>query len=468
MVKLNLNKENTLSKAGVADTRFTDHSGKIQQGYQLGSLTEGLVAYYPMEKGQGEVLLDGATGNHGQINGATWNDSGQVGSDALSFDGTDDYVNLGQQIEVENVRTLSCWAKKTSADTAEDIIQFDSGRISISYETQASDGFEINIYDGSSYGVITSGVTTQNTWIHLLLTYDGSTAEFYVDGASQGTVSTGLQTNNESDDAIGSDPTNTSLSFQGQIDDVRIYDRALSQPEIKALYNLTSPSGYKVRERDVPSARPDVPPSDADPSAVARYKFNGDVTDSWGKNDGTDNTSAGYVTGVFGKAKSFDGSDDYVSVSDDGSLNLKEGHGLSCWVNADDLRNDWRGILTKASSYEIIVGSTDGSVRFQVYDGSSFYTTKDIAIDTGNWYHLIHTFDGSTLRAYVNGSLKDEVTGAACQNNTEPFNIGYNSRNTAYFDGSIDDVRIYNRALTPVEVEQLYNKGAYRIKRGRI
>jgi hypothetical protein len=64
------------SSGSTAD--LVSHSGKLQQGYQHGSLTRGLVAYYPMEKGKGEILHDGALNNLGYIKGATWNGSGQV------------------------------------------------------------------------------------------------------------------------------------------------------------------------------------------------------------------------------------------------------------------------------------------------------------------------------------------------------------------------------------------------------
>jgi hypothetical protein len=456
-------------ESGFVHDDLADHNGNLQRGYDVGSLTEGLVAYYPMEESGSTVLHDGALDNLAQINGATWNGSGQVGSDSLSFDGTDDEAQL-PDLGLSHVSpwTISVWVNHDTlpSNTTEQVYfgRYDGSDdlIELYGDTSDSWGFQAGHAGNADDVLISGGSISTGTWTHLAVTNDGrNTYQLFENGSQIDSQTLDLGSQDYATDAgpsIGrrSDGVNP---FDGLIDDVRIYDRALSQQEIQALANLTSPSGRFVTESDVPSQ------SD---NGVARYEFEQDVTDSWGSNDGTDNTSAGYVNGVYGDAKDFDGTDDQVDTS---ALNNYGGSTtLSTWVYSPDIGTsapmDILELSNTTGGYNLLLFHNSSEFRAQVFDGSTVNQTAVSASGYGSeWVHLCVYHDTNDIYLYVNGKLVDKTSiTITIPSDSDGYTIGGDD----FWNGHIDDVRIYSKALSPTEVEQLYNKGSWRIARGEI
>ena len=153
-----------------------------------------------------------------------------------------------------------------------------------------------------------------------------------------------------------------------------------------------------------------------------------------------------------------DGSDDYVDC------------GYNSLFNTDIITVSAWAYSTNISRYDRIVGGED---RFQLLAGSSdkiFWRIAsddegwkggefDTAISNNIWYHVVGTYDGSTLKAYLNG-VQEETTynhTGTIQDDTETIKIGRKSNEFLnYWIGLLDDIRIYNRALSAAEVKQLY------------
>jgi hypothetical protein len=442
------------SSGATAD--LVSHSGKLQQGYRHGSLTDGLIAYYPMEKGEGEILHDGALDNTVQINGATWT-TGQVGNNSLNFDASSvDKVNANELDPfIEPPLSISFWIKPESMG---DQVIFDhDGRLTISTGTPptgttGNDEIGFGIYDGSSWNNILTGSKSSGSWYHIVSLYDGTNMRLYVNGAKVGTnTSSKLATKNEGTE-LGA--RGTTDPYNGLIEDFRVYNRIISQPEIQALYNLSKPSGREITENTVPNQ---------DQGGISRYRLDGDVTDSWGNNDGTDNTSAGYSTGVYGQAKDFDGTDDEVVAGSTGVISDASAHTVSVWFCSDDNTGD----RTIWNSNGVGAQIDDGVLQTGIYDGSSYTESLSRSgIQTGKWYHLVTTFDGNnTYRLYLNGSQDHDGTLNPLLGIVDELTIGATTDGSNNFDGAVDDIRIYNQALTPRQVEKLYHKGAHRIPR---
>ena len=167
------------------------------------------------------------------------------------------------------------------------------------------------------------------------------------------------------------------------------------------------------------------------------------------------------VAGHSGGALQFDGVDDWVTVSDAAALDLTSGMTLEAWVNPAAPMSGWDTIVLKergAGDMAYGLYANDGAPAPAGYvnvGGSHTSVPGAAAVAPGAWTHLATTYDGATLRIYVNGTLASSrprtgnivVSGGAVRIG------GNNAWPGEFFAGLIDDVRIYNRALTALEIE---------------
>jgi hypothetical protein len=189
--------------------------------------------------------------------------------------------------------------------------------------------------------------------------------------------------------------------------------------------------------------------------------------DSGNGNDGTLHGPT-WTTDNFGGALNFDGVDDYVKVADDDSLDITDRITLSAWVKPSDAIGSefvvakWGGVKERKSSYGFRLA--DANPRFFL-SGGNVKTTKtftDLIITENSWNHIAVTWDGNRMKAYLNGtaSSQERLFTGLINATSEPVVIGYNADwgggvGGDYFDGTIDEVRIYNRALSDSEIMAL-------------
>ena len=216
--------------------------------------------------------------------------------------------------------------------------------------------------------------------------------------------------------------------------------------------------------------------ADLNNGLVAYYPFNGNADDSVGNNNGTvygAQWTAGYIDG----ALSFDGDGDYVEIADDDSLDLTGGATLAAWINTNSLTT-WQGIVgrwnfagspDKESILLDLGPDLDNKLWFWISTDGTDSTTTNVTSNlqlTNTWYHVVATYDATTMRLYVNGQEENSTpkSGNIFVSDTE-WNIGAcnyggtpaNNHQKSFFNGLIDDVRIYDRALSSTEVTELYN-----------
>jgi hypothetical protein len=205
--------------------------------------------------------------------------------------------------------------------------------------------------------------------------------------------------------------------------------------------------------------------SPAGATLVAHLEFDGDLLDASGfGNDGTAIGGITFQSGVIGQAAVFDATGSYVAVAHDASLNLTTGMTLAAWINApNNGGND--GIIFKGAlnatqgAYDLAFGfPTADDARININDAAVNAAATDV-ISFDVWTHLAATYDGSDLRLYVDG-VQVAVTSFAGSISTEnsPLNIGQRFLTGAgpnSFTGLIDDVRIYDNALSAGEVAML-------------
>ena len=187
------------------------------------------------------------------------------------------------------------------------------------------------------------------------------------------------------------------------------------------------------------------------------------ATDSSGNsNAGTINGPTRSTTGKFGSALSFDGVNDIVTVADANSLDLTTGMTLEAWVRPSAL-SGWRTVLLKEQTSGLVYGlysnGDNNRPSGHVYTNVELDARGTAAVAANVWTHLATTYDGTTLRFYVNGTQvgTKAVTGAILTS-TGAMRVGGNNIWGEWFSGLIDEVRVYRRALTATEVQADMNR----------
>jgi len=195
---------------------------------------------------------------------------------------------------------------------------------------------------------------------------------------------------------------------------------------------------------------------------VAAYGFNEGggvvVSDVSGYgNNGTVSGATWTTSGKYGNALTFNGTSARVTINNAASLQLTSEMTLEAWVYPTTVNSLWRDVIYKGNDNYYLSGTSSnssrpaaGAILGGVY-GEVYGTT---ALTANTWAHLAATYDGATMRLYVNGvQVASRVQTGAIATSTNPLQIGGDSLYGQYFAGRIDEVRIYNRALSVAEIQ---------------
>jgi hypothetical protein len=145
-----------------------------------------------------------------------------------------------------------------------------------------------------------------------------------------------------------------------------------------------------------------------------------------------------------------------VTVPDSNLLDLAPGMTLEAWVKPTTV-SDWRTVLLKERpgqlAYALYAAGEGGRPMAEVSAGTQRDARGTAALAVGTWSHVAATYDKTTLRLYVNGTLvASTAVSGALVNSTGALRIGGNSIWGEYFGGLIDEVRVYERALSAAEI----------------
>jgi len=444
------------------------------------NINQGLVGYWKMDEASwngtaGEVIDASGNGNNGVATctgtGCTkpTTGAGNFGNGG-SFDGSEDYVSIANSTSL-NPQTLSVsmWVKGSTQGGYKYLLVKQSANFA--FYTGANAGLYFYITP-SGYSLTLSPAYSasiwNNQWHHVVGVYDGSKVRLYVDGTEfqNGTICGGSQLASSSgplyiggyiDQGYGG-----TLNFNGTLDEVRIYNRALSPAEIRALYDFApGPAAYWNFEEGTGLSANDI---------------------SGNANTGTlgiGSSAPTWTNGKYGKGLSFDGGNDYVSLAETSYLpTLADG---SFSINA------WAKITNKVTTHNIVRRDnytnqggenrrvvslstllTSGYANFGFYNGTSYSAVGTVNRADGNWHHFVGVYDavGKNIYLYVDGVLEASnlnVTPTLSFNTVrEPWVIGsVNTKGSAGEDmlGSIDDIRIYNYARTQKQIVSDMNAG---------
>ena len=201
------------------------------------------------------------------------------------------------------------------------------------------------------------------------------------------------------------------------------------------------------------------------PVPISRWMFDEGTgvlaADAHGSRQGTLTNGATWTTGRSGRAVALDGVNDYVALPAfdvTGSAVT-----LAAWVRATSVATTDQRFVSKTTGTTNYwtLGTNGTAFRFRLRTGSSTTTLDGGTLPLTTWSHVVATYDGAMMRLFVNGVQVGSVakSGALATSASVPVSIGRNPTGTAganYFNGAIDDLRIFTRALTPAEVTALY------------
>ena len=401
------------------------------------------------------------TGNNGTNNGSTFTvDGKKLG--AREFDGLNDYVDCGNDASLNistNDFTFEGWVYPLTYTTPgiyRGIVGGEGG--AMGGGLNGVNGYlrltKVDIVDAPS----SNTQVPLNKWSHIAAVFDSHSAsnnlKYFVDGVCVATVTFDVDFT-ELTNVIGARKT-TSQYFNGSIDEVRIYNTSLSAEQILQRYKSTRSKYY---DDDLVLA--------LGLNNLSALNENGskftDISE-YGNNGSCSGTSCPIYTaaGKYGGAYTFDGVNDYLDCGNDSSLNIVDALTIEAWVKPLTF-GDRQGIVgrtTYLSAYSFVIHSSSGELSFYNGNGTNhedFYSSS-LSLNVFQHIAVVRDSTAKTISFYINGELQGTpanytLTPTINYNTVQISKSGWGSQ---YFNGSIDEVRIYSRALPADEIWMHY------------
>src|SRR3989338_4058816 len=501
----------------------------IVQAPKYIGLTNGLVGYWSFDgKDMAGVTAYDRSGNanNGTLTNGPVRTIGKIGQ-ALNFDGTNDYINAGAgaSLSITGPVSICAWVRADALPGIEHAI------VGTLNESTGDQHYTLSVQtDGSVFFFWSnawnyeiwrtgSGLITTKKWQHICgVRISDSDVRIFIDGSGRSVSNIGdFSIPVASGNLLISDDT-SDYDWHGSIDDVRVYNRALSGDEIKRLYRIgaTLKVNTSINNDSLTKGlvgywtmnAPDVAGTTAydrsgnskngsflgqDISAqglVGWWKLDGassgsiangttvGLEDSSGRsNNGTASNSNGtgmaWTTPKIGiGAVEFDGTDDYVNV---GNFHVVSSNdwAVSVWVNPTTVDATFGAFVFFNGD---AMSPTVGGFGFRLQEGTRLvrlYTVVGTnseesvnsvsAVSLSTWTHIVVLKSGTARQIYINGTLdnSDTLSSATMDytDDTPVTRIGVIDNDVRWFNGLIDDVRVYNRAISAAEIAQLYNYG---------
>lgn len=444
-----------------------------------------------------DVSGNGRTGTITNVSTTTGATPGKIGQ-GMFLDGVGDQIEVADSstsngfldYEIASSWSVSFWIKAPPVVSGSSIDLLNKGgapgwRIRVDSPPAATYLFQVRDGIGSTNCQITDDAITtlDNTWHHFVSIRDAaaSTTSTYMDNILQC---------NPADTTTGSFNNTSNLifsgvnDFQGIIDDVRIYDRALSADEVKRLYFMGASFLQNI------SQTPGRSNLGINSGLVGYWTFDGPdtawtsatagtVADRSGQgNTGTltnMNQSTSPTPGKVGQGFLFDGVNDYINAGNNFSSVIEGANRtLVAWgktftaTPSSDIRIITLYRANSSSGFAIVQDNPTNNWHgvYRNTGGALASIDSGVAGTVNVWQHIVLVQEGASIKIYVDGAEKASASDAVVPTTVSPpdadigaFDTTGSDSMNAHFNGVIDDVRIYNRALSADEVKQLYLMG---------
>ncbi|MBK6396682.1 MAG: LamG domain-containing protein [Bacteroidetes bacterium] len=435
--------------------------------------TNGLVGYWPFDGNANDL-----SGNnlHGTVNGSTpISDRFGKTNSAYHFNGVSDFIEVSNDTLLNlPIMSVSVWMRKQSVNNQyEEILSKESAspNRNVNYKFQINTVNEMTFYAASdSAAALDNCANTTFTlanWNHFVGIYDGTNVKMYMNDTLISNICHPSHafypsiTNGESL-TFGRlsifDPVVSSWMFyEGDIDDIRLYNRVVDSSEVHALFTEA-----QVSQNCIVGSLP----ISISHGLVAWYPFCGNANDETGNGfDGTVNGAA-LTTDRFGNNSSsyqFNGSTDYINIQNSILSQNNSTFSISAWFLSDTtdgaIISD-RFDMTNQFKYYIGLSNT-GLLTSGNFSSTSCNSPLQSTVTLHQWNNITITKDSSSLvhRMFLNGILVNSDSNYCYYSSLSSTQIGrWGGNNDSYFTGKIDDIRIYNRVLDSIEIAALYNE----------
>lgn len=401
------------------------------------SLTTGLISYWGLDEGANNLcsggtndVCDKAGANDGAITGTSIDTSTVKNGKARSFSSaTPDRADMGDDSDLKpagSTISVSAWLKTSINNAYQGVVtKYSAGTTGYALQTDNTGKIHGIIGNGSAQGKCTGAVNiADNAYHFLVVTYDGTTVRCYVDGSADGTAS--LSGAISYDTAVFNIGARTS-STDGcacYIDEVGVWSKQLTTTEITSLYNSATGRFYKK--------------------------------DAGIMNGGTT------VDSFYNKSLDFDGTDDYVDLGNNSTINLTTNISIEAWIKRDLVASGNQAIVGSSGSggYILYFYSND-TLAFAKNGQAECTTGTNFITDTSQWHHVAVTYDGANCNIYRDGVLNAGPTSYVHTMSTGlTYTIGASGGGAnTFFNGKIDELRISNVVRSYEEIQEGYRAG---------
>lgn len=429
---------------------------------------DGLVLHLKFD---GDLTDASGKGNNAVCaNGKITYEEGIFGQSAV-FDGKS-YLEVldSDSLDLKNF-TISMWAYKAKNPNQDKWIPYlqkgnDENSWASPYQLyEMSDNMPIIYLHGTEDGTemdqfsVNGNNVDVRKWFLLTATYNGSEVRLYVNG----TLAQKVNVTGSSAATIGKlyigMMNDGAYYFNGKFDDLRIYNKGLSDTEVVALYNKGVSESPKLLGQTN--------------AMVAHYKFNGDFSDATDFNNDAELVAGkiSFVDGKNGKAAKF-AKGTYLEVANNDSIEFDKGFTATAWVNNQKAETNMTLIHKTGPStqtnpdelgYGVYVYEDFYDFSYVPFGDQTYHETSRYSFDknVNKWTHVAVTFDTEEIRWYVNGKLvqKEEVPdydGSPIAHCNGDLMIGSNGK--YFLQGAIDELKLYNYALSAKEVKKDYDQ----------
>ena len=460
----------------------------------------GLLGHWRLDETTGTDALD-SSGNvyngiyYNMASGAATGTSEGVVATSMAFDGSDDYMRVSTTFDLAEFTVCGWFMPDEGADDNALISKFED----------TSNGWWVEYVDGEllvkddigspgSDDPLYQTAIPQTQWTHFCAGINSNPNNFlYINGTLIGDSDTpsGSWDSITSDRIYIAQRGNGSKYVDGRLDDIRLYNRALTASEVQQVY--AARDGFRFNEKTRAPEYFDGNGWDSMRMGFAEVPYGlvghwrMDETSGTTVTDASANSNNGTMQGSMSAASdsavgavktslSFDGVDDRISVADNAALEMTDDFSVSFWVKQDVNTGAKQKVMMKRHtvepylSWEFFIGASN-EMAFQLANtasnsgvGTSYFYVGSNPLTEGRWYHVVGVKDGGELTLYLNGAeeewyANEPYTGTIVDTDNDLL-MGATTSSSEFFMGALDDVRIYTRALTFADVQDLYAMGA--------